>query len=179
MFGFKIFYFIDLDAIYSTVKVSLPEFVLRAIYDAFGDIDDSCNFLTFYLTSANLNQLIRKLKKASPKEKLELIEKLKNASYEEKVQFVMEILENGSKRQRGSLRKMIKLLKNIGSLIKDSPLDNSALHNGEFHKGGSINYEDWRGGGGSPNAYATTQAYVVNLPTEGEGGSKIGKILPT
>ena len=25
----------------------------------------------------------------------------------------------------------------------------------------------------------TTQAYVVNLPTEGEGGSKIGIILPT
>ena len=70
MFGFKIFYFIDLDAIYSTVKVSLPEFVLRAIYDAFGDIDDSCNFLTFYLTSANLNQLIRKLRIERSKELL-------------------------------------------------------------------------------------------------------------
>ena len=35
-----------------------------------------------------------------------------------------------------------------------------------------------RGRGGYPNAYATTKAYVVNLPTEGGGGFKIGKILP-
>ena len=34
-------------------------------------------------------------------------------------------------------------------------------------------------GGGLPNAYATTKAYVVNLITEGERGSKISKILPT
>merc|ERR1712141_134448 len=102
----------ELEAVYSDMTVLLPEFVLTAANEAFGDINDSCNWFTFYITSANLNQLIRKLK---------------NASYEEKVEYVLEILVKGSKRQRGSLRKMIKLLKNIGSLIKDSPLDNTAL----------------------------------------------------
>ena len=85
----------------------------------------SCHWFSFYRTSsfkyigaANLDQLKEKLKNASPEEKFELI---------------LEKLENGSERERGPIKKIIKFLTNVGSLIKKSPLDNSAMQRGEFH----------------------------------------------
>ena len=71
-----------------------------------------------YIGAANLDQLKEKLKNASPEEKFKLI---------------LEKLENGSEKERCPINKMIKFLTNVGSLIKGSPLDNSAMHRGEFH----------------------------------------------